>query len=347
MDSARELRDSAAELRALNNLGNFHCSRGQYQLALDYYQQVVAVALQATDLGAEAAAQHRLGYTLFQLGRYAESASHYERDLELHLRLEDVGSAARAHCNLGLALKQVRIPCPCVFGARGLSTAATSDSQGCTVLLVVHVWENCFSYTRLSSLTALVPVCCDAMSTFVFSLQGGELARALEHQASFLRLTIQMGHTEGRFKALGNLADVHRALGAAALSADMYRQQLALAESSGSERLRALAHENLAMLAAPGAGDAERAEDELAHREIALQLWRAAENCAVQECTALGLLARAQLRSGAREAAVANWKEQLEMARQLKLPALEGEACGGLGRALLAGGDLEVALGLF
>ena len=87
------------------------------------------------------------------------------------------------------------------------------------------------------------------------------------------------------------------------------------------------------MVAAAAAS--QHSEDELTYREMALKWWRCVENCEAQTCAALGHLATVQIKLGEREEALSNWREQLEMARQLQLGALQAEACAGLGRAFL------------
>jgi hypothetical protein len=50
---ARELKDLSSEARALCNLGNFHCGRGDYASAVPFYEQYLAMSQELKDAEGE------------------------------------------------------------------------------------------------------------------------------------------------------------------------------------------------------------------------------------------------------------------------------------------------------
>lgn len=110
---AEEMKDATGEANALLNLGNYHCARRQWDLALGFYERYAEkTRTRGTQGGgggggdkeAEAKANHLLGWTVYSMGDdYERAVGHFEADLALSKELQDRPSIGRAYCHLALA----------------------------------------------------------------------------------------------------------------------------------------------------------------------------------------------------------------------------------------------------
>ncbi len=110
---AEEMKDATGEANALLNLGNYHCARRQWDLALGFYERYAEkTRTRGTQGGgggggdkeAEAKANHLLGWTVYSMGGdYERAVAHFEADLALSKELQDRPSIGRAYCHLALA----------------------------------------------------------------------------------------------------------------------------------------------------------------------------------------------------------------------------------------------------
>ena len=101
---AQEIGDRAGEGRALNNLGVAHRNLGQYQQAIDLYQQQLAIAQEIGDRAGEGRALGNLGIAYNDLGQYQQAIDFHEQTLAIFQEIGDRAGEGAALSNLGFPL---------------------------------------------------------------------------------------------------------------------------------------------------------------------------------------------------------------------------------------------------
>lgn len=146
---AAEMKDSTSEANALLNLGNYHCARRQWDLALSFYERYLEKTRLMGDKEAEAKANHLVGWTYYSMAsstkanssdnNFEKAMEHFEVDLTLSKELQDRASMGRAYCHLALA--KMELPGRleealeaakyylCTAGAEGGSVSGPSSSS--------------------------------------------------------------------------------------------------------------------------------------------------------------------------------------------------------------------------
>ncbi|MBE8994509.1 tetratricopeptide repeat protein, partial [Microcystis aeruginosa] len=70
-----------------NNLGNVYYSLGEYQKAIEFYQQSLAITREIGNRGVEAKSWFNLGFTYYKLDRISEAKEAYLQARELYQAL--------------------------------------------------------------------------------------------------------------------------------------------------------------------------------------------------------------------------------------------------------------------
>jgi tetratricopeptide (TPR) repeat protein len=83
LESARTLGNRQAETAMLNTLGRLHFGRRDYQPALAYFEEGLAVAKRIGDLIFEGASKHNIACVWLELGQFAAALEIYEQTLQL------------------------------------------------------------------------------------------------------------------------------------------------------------------------------------------------------------------------------------------------------------------------
>ena len=86
---AQEIGDRSGEGNSLGNLGNVYNSQGEYDKAMEYYQQSLQIAQEICDRSGEGRALGNLGETLFKLEKYAASLEYSQAALEIFKQIEN------------------------------------------------------------------------------------------------------------------------------------------------------------------------------------------------------------------------------------------------------------------
>jgi tetratricopeptide (TPR) repeat protein/DNA-binding XRE family transcriptional regulator len=92
------------EARLLAILGSVHITNGNWQLAIDAYEQAVAVGDVVQDLRRLSLTYSNLSVAYQELGRFNEAARYAHRAIGIHETLSDRLSLARSENNLGMLL---------------------------------------------------------------------------------------------------------------------------------------------------------------------------------------------------------------------------------------------------
>ncbi len=95
------------EGRALGNLGLVYRNLGQYQQAIDFYEQSFAIAQEVGDLWGEGEALNNLGIVHDDLGQYQQVIDFYEQSLVIFREIGDPNGERRALGSLGFAYQNL------------------------------------------------------------------------------------------------------------------------------------------------------------------------------------------------------------------------------------------------
>ncbi len=101
IEQARELGDSAHEVRSLNFLGGIQNLQGRYEPATDCFERAVKLASQIGDAGQQAEATWGLGYLNYMNGRHQQAGVHYGLALRWARKQKDVVREIHALRGLG------------------------------------------------------------------------------------------------------------------------------------------------------------------------------------------------------------------------------------------------------
>lgn len=97
----QKLGDLYGEGDTLNNIGETYRNQGQYQLALDYYQQALAIALQLGDGSSEGTLLNNIGAVYDNQSRYETALDHYEQALAIARQVGNLAGKGRTLNNQG------------------------------------------------------------------------------------------------------------------------------------------------------------------------------------------------------------------------------------------------------
>ncbi|MCA2510829.1 MAG: tetratricopeptide repeat protein, partial [Microcystis sp. M60BS1] len=97
----REIGDREGEAASYNNLGNVYYSLGEYQKAIEFYQQSLAIKREIGDRGGEASSYGNLGNVYYSLGEYQKAIEFHQQSLAITREIGDRGGEAYSYMGLG------------------------------------------------------------------------------------------------------------------------------------------------------------------------------------------------------------------------------------------------------
>ncbi|MGB3516852.1 MAG: CHAT domain-containing tetratricopeptide repeat protein [Elainellaceae cyanobacterium] len=260
---AREINDRLGEENALNNLGIAYQVLGQYQESIDFIEQSLIIARENDNRLGEGNALTNLGSTYMSLGRYQESIELFRQALRITQRIENRFGEGSVLGNLG------------------------------------HV------YSAL-----------------------GEYQQALNYYQQQLEITQDIGDRAGELRALGGLANIYNDMGQYQQAIDLYQQALEIIQDIGDRTSEG------ALLGYLG-----QTYHNLGQYQEAINLYQqqleVAQNVGdrFSEGLALGSLGQTYDALGGYQQSIDFYQQALEIAQSLGEPASEGGYLGGLGTA--------------
>jgi tetratricopeptide (TPR) repeat protein len=102
----REIGDRNGEANSLNNLGLVYYSLGKYQEALNFYQQSLEIKREIGDRNGEAIPLNNLGNVYKSLGKYQEALNFHQQSLEIERRIGDRNGEATSLWNISNLYQQ-------------------------------------------------------------------------------------------------------------------------------------------------------------------------------------------------------------------------------------------------
>ncbi len=93
-----------------NNLGVAHYFLGEYEKAIDYLEQTLAIAREIGDLKGEADSLGNLGSAYLSLGQYQKAINHHQENRAIARKIGDLQGEANSLNNLGVAYQKINQP---------------------------------------------------------------------------------------------------------------------------------------------------------------------------------------------------------------------------------------------
>ncbi|MDJ0705837.1 MAG: tetratricopeptide repeat protein [Leptolyngbyaceae cyanobacterium MO_188.B28] len=205
---AREISDRQGEGNALGNLGVAYYYLGQYEQAIDHHQQQLTIAWEVGDRQGEGKALGNLGLAHHYLGQYEQAIDLYHQQLTIVREISYRHGEGRALGNMGFAHHYLG----------QYEQAIDLYHQQLTIAQEI-------SYRRGEGIALL-----NMGATF---LKIGQYPVSLTHNRSALEIFREIGDRANEAEALKNLAELHQALGEVETARQYCRQALALALALG------------------------------------------------------------------------------------------------------------------
>ncbi|WP_396888880.1 tetratricopeptide repeat protein [Microcystis aeruginosa] len=205
---------------SLSSLGNAYCFLGEYQKAIEFHQQCLAIDREIGDRGGEATSYNNLGSVYNSLGEYQKAIEFHQQSLAIKREIGDRGGEAASYNNLGnvyyfLAEYEKAIE----FYQQSLAIKREIGDRG----------GEAYSYNNLGNV--------------YYSL--GEYQKAIEFCQQSLAITREIGDRGGEAKSYNNLGNVYGSLGEYQKAIEFYQQSLAIEREIGDREGEAASYNNL------------------------------------------------------------------------------------------------------
>ncbi|MFM6512523.1 MAG: tetratricopeptide repeat protein [Microcystis panniformis] len=205
---------------SLNSLGNAYYSLGEYQKAIEFYQQSLAIKREIGDRGGEAASYNNLGIVYKSLGEYQKAIEFHQPSLAITREIGDRRGEANSYNNLGnvydsLGEYQKAIE----FHQQSLAIKREIGDRG----------GEAYSYNNLGNVY-------DSL---------GEYQKAIEFYQQSLAITREIGDRGGEAYSYNNLGNAYNYLGEYQKAIEFHQQSLAIFREIGDRGGEAKSYGNL------------------------------------------------------------------------------------------------------
>ncbi|NEU74272.1 tetratricopeptide repeat protein [Hassallia byssoidea VB512170] len=187
----------------LTSLGNAYNSLGQYQIAIDYCKQSLAISLEIGDHNGEATSLLGLGDAYYLLGEYQIAIDYYQQSLAISLEIGDRGDEAASLAGLGNAY----------YFLGEYQIAIDYNQQSLTIYREIG--------NRNGEATSL-----NNFGNAYNSL--GEYQIAIDYHQQSLAIQLEIGARNGEDSSLVGLGNAYQSLGKYQIAIDFYQQSLAI-----------------------------------------------------------------------------------------------------------------------
>jgi tetratricopeptide (TPR) repeat protein/DNA-binding SARP family transcriptional activator len=311
--AAREQGDRSGEATALDHMGQVQRRLGQYELALEHFQQALTAHREVGDRTQEAIMLTNIGVIRGLHGTYDQALDHLQEALELTRQVGDLANESNTLANIGN-----------LHLYRGNYDEALDQYQHALSI---------FAEIGNRSGTGIVLTCVGEVHE-----RQGRHDLALDHHRQALRIFGAIGDRAGEAMALTNLGRMHERRGHYDLALRHQRQALAVFRAIGHQAGQS---ETLSQLASLYAVIRQYA-DSIANGEQALTIAREIGDRTL-EATILNRLGITFGASGQHAAALASHRSALTLAQRLGNRAEQACAHEGIGDLLQEDGRQAAA----
>ncbi|QDL09904.1 transcriptional regulator [Brasilonema octagenarum UFV-E1] len=209
-----EIGDRKGEAISLNNLGNAYNFLGQYQIAIDYHHQSLAIKLEIGDRTREGGSLCNLGNAYRSLGQYQQAIDYYQQAL---IVLGETGQREfRANSLAGLGN---------AYNSLGQYQIAIDYSQQSLAIFI--------EISARRSETASLNDFGKAYNSL------GQYQKAIDYHQQSLAISLEIGDRKGEATSLNNLGNAYRSLGQYQQAIDYYQQALIVLRETNHHDFRA------------------------------------------------------------------------------------------------------------
>ncbi|MEL7039273.1 MAG: tetratricopeptide repeat protein, partial [Cyanobacteria bacterium J06592_8] len=299
---------------SLNNLGNAYRRLGQYQEAIEYYQQSLTIAREIGDRNGEAASLGNLGIAYRRLGQYEKAIEYYQQSLAIFQEIGDRKGVASSLNNLGNAY----------FSLGQYQKAIEYHQQ--SLAIDREIGDRKGVASSLNNLG-------NAYDSL------GQYQEAIEYHQQSLAIEREIGDRNGVASSLGNLGNAYLSLGQYQKAIEYHQQQLTIAREIGDRNGVASSLNNL--------GNAYR---RLGQYQEAIEYYQQSLTIAREigdrngEAASLGNLGIAYRRLGQYEKAIEYYQQSLAIFQEIGDRNGVASSLGNLGNAYLSLGQYQKAI---
>ncbi|HEY9601698.1 MAG TPA: CHAT domain-containing tetratricopeptide repeat protein [Allocoleopsis sp.] len=218
----QEIKDREGEEQSLGNLGNAYLLLGDYAKAIEYYQQSLAIAREIKNRLGEGKALGNLGSTYFSLGDYAKAIEYQQQSLAIKREIKDRLGEGQSLGNLGLAYLFLG------------DYAKAIEYQQQRLAIARELKDRLGEGQSLGNL-----------GSAYFSL--GDYTKAIEYQQQSLAIARELKDRLGEGQSLGNLGLAYDAIGDYATAIEYQHQSLAIKREIGDKGGEGAALNNLGL----------------------------------------------------------------------------------------------------
>ncbi|ELP54680.1 stress-induced bacterial acidophilic repeat motif family protein [Microcystis aeruginosa TAIHU98] len=216
----REIGDRGGEAASYNNLANVYDSLGEYQKAIEFHQQSLAIEREIGDRGGEAKSYGNLGNVYQSLGEYQKAIEFYQQSLAIEREIGDRGGEAKSYMGLGI-----------VYGSLGEYQKAIEFHQQ-SLAITREIGDRGGEATSYNNL-----------GNVYYSL--GEYQKAIEFHQQSLAIKREIGDRGGEAASYNNLGNVYDSLGEYQKAIEFHQQSLAITRKIGDRGGEAYSYNNL------------------------------------------------------------------------------------------------------
>ncbi|MFN8450951.1 MAG: tetratricopeptide repeat protein [Anaerolineae bacterium] len=306
LQAARLANDRQREAANHSEMGKANHDLGAFKLAVEHYQQAIAIVRELGDQASEGIYENHLGRSYSSLGMYEAAVGCYETALRIARSEGSQIDESSSLQNLGLVYTDLT------------EYPRALDYHHQALDIIRRIGERRQEGNELGNLA------------WVYSSMG-QYREALEHYQAALTIAVELGDRRGESNRLGNMGMTYRNLGDFPRAVECHEKALEIAYELGDKRGISIRLGNLA-LAYHGMGQYPQV---IQYYERGLSLAREIGDRR-GECFRLGGLGHAWHDLGEYEKALAYQQEGLELARKIGMKQLEGHRFAGLARTCIA-----------
>jgi len=271
-------------------IGSYYINRGDYQTALQYYREKLALARRLKDPVSTRIGLAGMGIAHSRMGHKAQALEYYQQALDLASRSGDRNGFSKALLDLGIFHRnEGELSKALEYYRQSLSLAEYIGNKLQISIVIYDIgelyyyqenWDEAFSYISRSlemageiGDQAGMSFCYDALGDISFRRQ--DYPQALAIYRANLLMQHKLSDMEGKAHTLGNLGNLAKVEKRYQRAAKLYRAQIFILEQVGDVDGQGRAWFNLAML------DIEQQDKDSAHAKLqrALELF---ESCNAQ-----------------------------------------------------------------
>ncbi len=208
---------------ALSNMGYVYSSRGDNQMALEYYDKSLKIYEEIGDKNSIANGLSNMGYAYYGLGDNQMTLEYWHKSLRIREEMEDKNGIAFGLNNIGAIYNsQGDVPKALDYWHKSLRIREELEDKNGTAL-------------SLSNIGA------------IYNSQG-DITKALEYFNKSLKIQQEIGDKEGRAYSLNNMGMIYRNQGDTSMAFEHFNKSLRIYEEIGNNKGKALSLNNIGLI---------------------------------------------------------------------------------------------------